>query len=350
MKKLTCEMCGGSDLLKEEGVFACQSCGTKYSVEEARKMMIDGTVEVTGKVSVDNTAKLDNLFKVARRAKDDMNVEQAFKYYEQITLENPNSWEATFYIAFFSAVQKYRKHEIGPPISLIRNCLDSVFDLIENIEDGDEQRAASQEVIEKVNTIASLLLDSIQQDYDSEKEAFDRKYSQAETSVTNMLVKASFNAENKAERSKKQGWVEDMTNLVQYRQKRLVEVIGKRRFDEYWDAHQDEKVKLESEKKSLAELVSVLENEFMTATKETEGYSHMLELKNTVQSLTNEIKSLGLFKGKQKKAIQEKIESINKEIEPIQARIDSNTEDIKVQINQLTSKINEIDNELTRPR
>ena len=38
MKALTCEMCGSTNLLKDNGVFVCQSCGTKYSVEEAKKM------------------------------------------------------------------------------------------------------------------------------------------------------------------------------------------------------------------------------------------------------------------------------------------------------------------------
>ena len=57
MKQLVCEMCGSTDLLKEEGVFVCQSCGCKYSVEEAKKMM----VEVEGAVTVQNAAQLDNL-------------------------------------------------------------------------------------------------------------------------------------------------------------------------------------------------------------------------------------------------------------------------------------------------
>ena len=39
MKQLTCEMCGGIELLKQDGVYVCQHCGTKYSVEEAKKMM-----------------------------------------------------------------------------------------------------------------------------------------------------------------------------------------------------------------------------------------------------------------------------------------------------------------------
>lgn len=36
MKKIVCEMCGG-ELIKDNGVFVCQSCGCKYSLEEAKK-------------------------------------------------------------------------------------------------------------------------------------------------------------------------------------------------------------------------------------------------------------------------------------------------------------------------
>ena len=55
MKQLTCEMCGGVDLVKNEGLFVCQNCGTKYTVEEAKKMMIEGTVEVQGTVKIDDS-------------------------------------------------------------------------------------------------------------------------------------------------------------------------------------------------------------------------------------------------------------------------------------------------------
>ena len=48
MKQLVCEMCGSKDLVKQDGMFVCQACGTKYSVEEAKKMMIEGTVDVQG--------------------------------------------------------------------------------------------------------------------------------------------------------------------------------------------------------------------------------------------------------------------------------------------------------------
>ena len=54
MKQLICEMCGSVDLIKQDGVFVCQTCGCKYSVEEARKMMIEGTVSIDGVVKTKN--------------------------------------------------------------------------------------------------------------------------------------------------------------------------------------------------------------------------------------------------------------------------------------------------------
>ena len=72
MKQLTCELCGGTDLVKQDGVFVCQNCGTKYTVEEAKKMMIEGTVDVQGTVKIDASDKVKNLYIMARRAKDDI--------------------------------------------------------------------------------------------------------------------------------------------------------------------------------------------------------------------------------------------------------------------------------------
>ena len=64
MKQLTCEMCGSTDLMKQDGVFVCQTCGTKYSVEEAKKMMVEGTIDVQASVNLDATEKLHNYYLV----------------------------------------------------------------------------------------------------------------------------------------------------------------------------------------------------------------------------------------------------------------------------------------------
>ena len=41
MKQIRCEMCGNSDLIKQDGVFVCQFCGAKYTLEEAKKLLIE---------------------------------------------------------------------------------------------------------------------------------------------------------------------------------------------------------------------------------------------------------------------------------------------------------------------
>ena len=46
MQRLTCEVCGSNELIKKDGVFVCEFCGCKYSLEEIRKMMVEGTVKI----------------------------------------------------------------------------------------------------------------------------------------------------------------------------------------------------------------------------------------------------------------------------------------------------------------
>ncbi len=94
MKQLTCEMCGSTNLLKEDGVFVCQSCGTKYSVEEAKKMMVEGTVEVVGTVKVDNSDKIDNYLRMAQSAMDSSNNKEAEEYCNKIIEMDVNNYQA----------------------------------------------------------------------------------------------------------------------------------------------------------------------------------------------------------------------------------------------------------------
>ncbi len=131
MKQLTCEMCGSTHLIKQDGVFVCQSCGCKYSVEEAKKMMIEGTVDVSGStVKVDSTDRLNNLHTLARRAQEENNSEQAQKYYEQIALEEPNDWEANFYKTYYACMQT-KIANLGTSCVKLSNIIENTFKLIE---------------------------------------------------------------------------------------------------------------------------------------------------------------------------------------------------------------------------
>ncbi len=106
MKAIKCELCGSNHLIKQDGYFVCQHCETKYTLEEARKLIIEGTVDVSGStVKIDNRSKIDNLFKLARRARNESNYKMAIHYYESILVEDPDNWEAVFYCAFLQAIQ-----------------------------------------------------------------------------------------------------------------------------------------------------------------------------------------------------------------------------------------------------
>ena len=39
MKAIKCEMCGSNDIIKKDGYYVCENCGTKYTPDEARKML-----------------------------------------------------------------------------------------------------------------------------------------------------------------------------------------------------------------------------------------------------------------------------------------------------------------------
>ncbi len=97
MQKLACEMCGSTNIIKQNGLYVCQSCGTKYSPEDAKKMMSEGVVDVKGTVKVDNSSDIENLRTLLHRAKNDKQWKEVADYSNQILVKNPNDWEAIFY-------------------------------------------------------------------------------------------------------------------------------------------------------------------------------------------------------------------------------------------------------------
>lgn len=163
MKQLTCEMCGSTELIKKDGVFVCQSCGTKYSVEEAKKMMIQGNIDASGStIKIDESRKLKNLYLLARRAKGENNAKDAAIYYRQIAIEEPNSWEAQFYKVLFTAKQ-CRIAEISNAALTVANCLENVFKLIA-LSDADgsgKSASAYAEVYEQTMDFSLLLLNNV---------------------------------------------------------------------------------------------------------------------------------------------------------------------------------------------
>jgi uncharacterized Zn finger protein (UPF0148 family) len=156
MKKLICEMCGSTDLIKQDGVFVCQHCGAKYSVDEAKRMMVEGTVEVTGTVRIDSSEVLEKSLKNARRAKDDNNYELAEKYYEEVLDVDPENWEAVFYHTYFKAMQ-CDIADSGLAAESLINCINSTIKFVKNNVNPDDYDTVLFELSDHVSTIGSKL-------------------------------------------------------------------------------------------------------------------------------------------------------------------------------------------------
>lgn len=121
---------------------------------------------------------------------------------------------------------------------------------------------------------------------------------------------------------------------------------AKKRFDDYWAKHIDEKATLETEKTTLQKQISSLQDEISSIPGDTDKENIQVH----INALNAEKQSLGLFKGKEKKAIQEKIDAANLELKKIIDRMDAAKKEIEKKIDLLQKRIREIDVELTKDR
>lgn len=154
MKQLTCEMCGGTDLIKQDGVFVCQNCGMKYSAEEAKKMMIEGTVDIQGTVKVDESAFVEKSIQNARRALKKEDWEEVEKYYNLVEQNTPKNMEAVFFSSYGKAVLSltdsdfYKREQ---KFKVLRNSISVISDYYdETVENKEESIRLIDEYIKKL--------------------------------------------------------------------------------------------------------------------------------------------------------------------------------------------------------
>ena len=184
MKPLVCEMCGSSDLVKMDGLFQCQHCGTKYSVEEAKKMMFEGVVKI------DNSERNQNLYILARRARDEGNSTRAAQYYEQLLLEDPNDWEASLYSVTMAAIDM-TVGEIVRAADSVYECLSTVFAIfVNNRPDEDEEEAILSEIQAHILDIGDMMYESAKENvgYFPKDFAMHQEFMYQANAVTKMVL------------------------------------------------------------------------------------------------------------------------------------------------------------------
>lgn len=152
MEKVSCEVCNSNHIVKEGEYFICESCGTKYKVEDLRKMVF-GTVEVVPGEEmlkryyddIDFLLSIDRLREAAEKCKEvTKNYPREYKPWKIIAryeiwhnyeemIDFPNINESSFYEAILRGMSGEEAKEL----------LNTLFERInEHIEIGSFYGAA----------------------------------------------------------------------------------------------------------------------------------------------------------------------------------------------------------------
>lgn len=169
MKAIVCEMCSSRDVVKDGDYYVCQSCGTKYTVESAKKLMVEveGKVDVSGStVKVDNSDSLENYRKLARRARESGNSENAAKYYEMVAVQDPSDWEAAFYSVFCRAADTNLANLVGAA-NRVTGIIEPTCHLIlgDPGMDDEQRKDANRDIANSVKALCKAFADSTYDHY-----------------------------------------------------------------------------------------------------------------------------------------------------------------------------------------
>lgn len=396
MRQLTCEMCGSTELLKQDGVFVCQTCGCKYSVEEAKKMMVEGTVEIKGTVRVDHSPEVVNRLKNADSNYASSHYKEAFDLYNQVLNIEPDNAHAIMYRGLSSAwqggAQDKRLDElfdavkqsfsllhdkIGETSEFFSFCTDALSQalLLQNgcyrgtvnyyeaqlktyartIGDGISNGIYNAKVFQVrnndiISTICAVFCDigdyvmGLIADFsEADNEFYENLrlcYKNASTIRSQLKIEDDSNLHAAIRK------IDDIKRKIATEKAQKKEAERKARFDAYWADHIDEKTSLEKEWESLDEQISVINKTI----ENVEGKDEIEKQRSEKNKLQNEFDSLGMFKMKEKKALQAKIDTANTELRAMEKERQNKQEELRKNIAPLRKRIDEIKKELTMDR
>jgi hypothetical protein len=459
-------MCGSTELVKQDGVFVCQTCGCKYSVEEAKKMMVEGVVEVTGTVKVDNSAAIDSFVELARNARDTGSYKEADSYCNKVIEMGAENWEIWFIKgcavgwqstlsnrripetinAFFKAIEYcdeehkstlvdlcikeydslntailrqrlkgFSPHPTDQAIQGLGNdiqCMlkeeqkladtvlyspsskieygkflhNNLFSVFQALHENFTQSQKTPDCISLTsfsndcNIITRGLFQTtslLGTDFEGKAKAdLVIKIHESIIYIENALIKAEWQIRDactnalimavhlKPEEVKVLEEIISQCRTIISQVKKITEQHAAKeaqeRRDKYWASHPDEKSALESEKQQLESDKAQLEASLSMYTAKKDVVPAASECKTIAQELSSlklNMESLGLFKRKEKKELQAQIDASQKkldvckqQLELQEAEIEKEMEPISAKYADVTKRLQEIDNELTRDR
>lgn len=124
MQAIKCELCGSNQLIKKDGYFQCEHCGTKYTLEEAKKLIVSGTVEF-----VIGNAEKERLLKNAETLLNLGETNKALNLYHEITHKYPNDyrgWFGLFTTPIYRGLASSNSFKLDDHINLLKHLTRSI--------------------------------------------------------------------------------------------------------------------------------------------------------------------------------------------------------------------------------
>lgn len=487
MKKIVCELCESTDFVKEGGMFVCQGCGTKYTVEEARSMMreVDGIIPVSNGTSVTsapvgnpNQQQLDNILLLATSAYEADNKAEAENYCNQAIVMDAMCYKAWMLkgkaVGWQSSIDNLRIEEaahsfckaidfapeeekediknqaveeiksLGLALISLRKerfsgspdeeelhgftfdkkaLLDALMVLLSHGNAVGMPEGYLEEVANLMNQAGVAALNMARnawkkldhpskEDFDTYltwntniiqvfREAIDTSDDDDEEDIVRYknLIISLLEPINADAHSEKREWDSYSGNyywtreyslsqsakdgrrkkVEQYKEK--IAIIEKKkeeaklaRIKAYWEAHADEKAKLEAEKKELTDRKSKLSAEVADLVKQIDAAQptgnvssedESNKVKAQIKELENRRAGLGVFAGKEKKQISEEIDSLRGRVDFLMDKIEEEKkarvaeadmktaplkdkkDELEKQVSAVTKRLSDIEAELT---
>ena len=469
MKKIVCELCECMEFTKEGGMFVCNGCGTKYTVEEVRGMMREVESAAPAVASAapvgampmrnPNEQQIDNMLILAATAFEANNNKEAETYCNQVialdataykawllkgkavgwqsTIQNPRITEAAH--AFAQAIDCAPEDEkenikeeaidqlkrLGLACMLLRknrfskypdneelvgffeekkNLLDALLVLLSKGIAAGIPEGYENEIAHIMNQAAVAGFKKVRENYNNKDKPYIKDLQKALDEVDNCvkLIKTAISASDEDDeedisryenlivmyeftismtaygdygsssrdwgltqmakeiRSKEIFSWKSKIEEIKNKKKAAEEEAKKARIAAYWEAHADEKAKLDSERKELTDKKSKLSVEITDLNQQiTEAWptgnvpseDESNKIKEQIRELEKQRAGLGIFAGKEKKRISEEIASLQGRVDSLKSKIEeekrSRTAEADKTVAPLKAKKEELDKQLS---
>lgn len=357
MQKIVCELCGSNDLAKVDGVFVCQYCGCKYTLEEAKKLMVSGVVEI------DRSQEARNILKNANVTYDGLNFVKAYDLYTEVLNIDPDNEEAIMMRGFSSGWQ-----------STAANCntIEAEKSFNRAVEMAYQKYGNSKLFfdfyVKGARNYGALLLgiSTLFKDYQNkmgqavEKNKDMQNYCYFKClSIWDSVEKLVTNFENADENFfdvmtllltdsyayYKQGRM-DSKCIVKDQIEKINQIKNGLRLKRYWDLHQEEKRDLENQKTQIQEALNDIRLKIESCSENEESK----KISQSIIDLINKRKELSFWDNKAKKQIDLEIKTNNEKIRKLNESLSQVKKSLTEQEEKLSNQLNDIEMKLMRGR